>query len=142
MSQKRTYLSGAEKRKRKKSEEEKKQQDKGALLKYFGGGAQQMPSASSTSATADDDIPCTSSAGEEHSPAPLSTDPLQKNKVVKVFTAHTSSQRKTVCVIKQSSLTAVSTSVKRLPRQSRGSDSRNKYDDLLTGKADGFFLPV
>ncbi|RXN12754.1 hypothetical protein ROHU_009968 [Labeo rohita] len=29
-----------------------------------------MPSASSTSATADDDIPC-----EEHSPAPLSTDP-------------------------------------------------------------------
>ncbi|RXN36930.1 hypothetical protein ROHU_002508 [Labeo rohita] len=34
-----------------------------------------MPSALSTSATADDDIPCTSSAGEEHSPAPLSTDP-------------------------------------------------------------------
>ncbi|KAK2870418.1 hypothetical protein Q8A67_024810 [Cirrhinus molitorella] len=67
---KRTYLSGAEKRKRKKSEEEKKQQDKGALLKYFGGGTQPMPSASSTSATADDDIPC-----EEHSPAPLSTDP-------------------------------------------------------------------
>ncbi|RXN17133.1 hypothetical protein ROHU_027091 [Labeo rohita] len=29
-----------------------------------------MPSALSTSATADDDIPC-----EEHSPAPLSTDP-------------------------------------------------------------------
>ncbi len=43
---------------------------------------------------------------------------------------------KTMCVIKQSSLTAVSTSVKRLPRQSRGSDSRcvlNSSHRLLLG---------
>lgn len=43
---------------------------------------------------------------------------------------------KTACVIKQSSLTAVSTSVKRLPRQSRGSDSRcvlNSSHRLLIG---------
>ncbi|XP_051531989.1 GTPase IMAP family member 8-like [Myxocyprinus asiaticus] len=76
MSQKRTYPSGAEKRKKKKTEKEKKQQDKGALLKYFGGGAQPTPPVPNASATADDDTAGPSSAGEEHLPAPASTDPI------------------------------------------------------------------